>query len=152
MSVAAVMWEQQHEIDAIRAYKKSLKPGLFVEEAGIFISSCGFLGASPDGVVRSGENIVKLIEVKCPYRARHGTVREMCGNDAFCCSLDSSSQPRLKDKHDYYYQVQGQMAITKIHTCDFIVWTPNEFTVETITFNEKFWKENCYPHLKKIVF
>ena len=69
LSVAAVMWGQQHEIDAIRAYKKSLKPGLFVEEAGIFISSCGFLGASPDGVVRSGENIVKLIEVKCPYRA-----------------------------------------------------------------------------------
>ena len=47
--------------------KKSLKPGLFVEEAGIFISSCGFLGASPDGVACSGEKTIKLTEVKCPY-------------------------------------------------------------------------------------
>ena len=51
LSVAAVMWGQQHEIDAIRAYKKYLKQELFVEKAGIFNSSCGFLGASPDGVV-----------------------------------------------------------------------------------------------------
>lgn len=61
LSVAAVMWGQQHEIDAIRAYKKSLKPGLYVEEAGIFVSSCGFLGASPDGVVCNGEKRIKLI-------------------------------------------------------------------------------------------
>ena len=61
------MWGQEHEVDAIRAYKKSLKPGIFVEEAGIFVSSCGFLGASPDGVVSSGERTIKVIEVKCPY-------------------------------------------------------------------------------------
>ena len=140
------MWGQQHEIDAMRAYKRSLKPRLFVEEAGVFISSCGFLGASPDGVVCSGEKTIKLIEVKCPYRARHGTVRESCSNDAFSCSLDSNLQPRLKNKHEYYYQIQGQMAITKIHMCDFILWTPNEFTVETISFNEKIWNEKCYPY------
>ena len=61
----------------------------------------GFLGASLDGVVCSGERMIKLIEVKCPYRARQGTVREICSNTAFCCSLccslDSNQQPRLKD-------------------------------------------------------
>ena len=72
------------------------KPGLFVEEPGIFISSCGFLGASPDDVVCSGENIVRLVEVKCSYRACHGTVWEMYSNDAFCYT-------RLKDKHEYYH-------------------------------------------------
>ena len=73
--------------------------------------------------------MIKQIEVKCPYKACHSTERELCSNDAFCCSIDSSSQPGLKDKHKYYYQIQGQMAITKLHTCNFIVWTPNEFTV-----------------------
>ena len=97
LSVAAVMWGQQHEVDAIRAYKKSLKLGFFVEGAGIFVSSCGFLGASPDGVVCSRERTIKLIEVKCPYRARQGTVREICSNNAFCCSLDSNQQPRLEN-------------------------------------------------------
>ena len=56
----------------------------------MFISSCGFLGASPDGVVSSGERTIKLIEVKCPYRTRQGTIREICSNTAFCCSLDSN--------------------------------------------------------------
>ena len=88
LSVAAVRGERKHEVDAIRAYKTFLKPGFFVEEAGIFVSSCGFLGASPDGVVSSGERTIKLIEVKCPYRARQGTVHEICSNTAFCCSLD----------------------------------------------------------------
>ena len=119
LSVAAVMWGQQHEIDAIRAYKKSLKPGLYVEEAGIFVSSCGFLGASPDSVVCSGEKRIKLIEVKCPYRARQGTVREVCNNNAFCCLLDGNQQPRLKDTHEYCFQIQGQMAMTKIHVCNY---------------------------------
>ena len=77
-SVAAVMWGQKLEIHPIRAYKKSLKPGHFMDEAGIFTSSCGFLGASPDGMVRGGEKIVELVEVKCPHRAHHGAVPEMC--------------------------------------------------------------------------
>jgi hypothetical protein len=147
------MWGQQHEVDAIRAYKKSLKPGLFVEEAWIFLSSCGFLGASPDGVVCSGKRSIRLIGIASNVHIEHVRAQyAICSNDAFCCSLDSNLRPRLKDTHEYYYQIQGQMAIAKIHVCDFIIWTPNEFTVETITFNEIFWKEKCYTYLKNFYF
>ena len=44
------------------------------------------------------------------------------------------------------------MAITKIHVCDFIIWTPNDITIETIVFNEKFWIEKCYPYLKNFLY
>ena len=44
------------------------------------------------------------------------------------------------------------MAITKIHVCDFIIWTPNDITIETIAFNEKFWIEKCYPYLENFYF
>ena len=74
LSMPAVMWGY----DAIRTYEKFLKPVFFVEEAKPFVSSCGFLGTSPDGVVCSGERTIKLIKVKCPYRARQGTVHEIC--------------------------------------------------------------------------
>ena len=42
------------------------------------------------------------------------------------------------------------MAITEIHVCDFI-WTPNEFTVETI-FNEKFLERKMLSNLKNFYF
>ena len=151
-TVAAIMWGQQHESDALNAYKKSLKPDTSLGEAGVFISSCGFLGASPDGLVSRGEKTIKLVEVKCPYKARHSTVREMCSDGSFYCTLDSNLQPKLKHTHEYYYQVQGQMAVIKVHLCDFVVWTPNEFTIETITFDEKFWNEVCYPPLQDFYF
>jgi hypothetical protein len=48
--------------------------------------------------------------------------------------------------------IYGQMAITKIHVCNFIIWTSNDIIVEMITFNETIWIEKCYPYLKKINF
>ena len=152
LSVAAVMWGQQHETDALNSYKKSLKPGQCLKEAGIFVSCCGVLGATPDGVVCNGNKTIKLVEVKCPFKARHGIVREMCNDNSFYCSLDSNLKPMLKRTHQYFFQVQGQMAVTNINSCDFVVWTPTEFTVETIPFDAKFWKEICYPSLRNFFF
>ena len=66
--VAALVWGQQHEADAIDVYGRSLGANFKVRETGVYIDYCGFLGASPDGIVEddSGE-IVRLVEVKCPY-------------------------------------------------------------------------------------
>ena len=64
--VAPLIWGQQHERDALNEYKKSLSPGNDVLECGIYVSDCGFLGASPDGFVHRSGTIIKLLEVKCP--------------------------------------------------------------------------------------
>ena len=150
--VLAILWGQQHEADALESYKNSLDPGLILSEAGIFIAECGFIGALPDGVVKdkSGQS-VRLVEVKCPYKARNKSIEEMYGDPSFCCSLTNEG-PTLKKGHEYYFQVQGQMAITGIHTCDFVVWTPLNFITITLTFNEGFWKKSCYPLLEKFYF
>lgn len=150
--VASLMWGQQHESDALEAYRKTLSSENTLKEAGIFISTCGFLGASPDGLVVCSGNSVKVVEVKCPSKARHSTVQDMCSDESFYCSLNSNSQPRLKHTHEYYYQVQGQMAVSGIHLCDFVVWTPKGCTIETIHFDEKFWNEKCYPPLRNFYF
>ena len=45
-------------------YRKSIGPMFMVEETGIHISDCGFLGASPDGIVKDHSgHIVWLVEV-----------------------------------------------------------------------------------------
>ena len=92
-----------------------------------------------------------LVEVKCPYSMRNKTVEEMYAVNSFCCHL-VDGEPTLKHHHDYYYQIQGQMAITGIHSSDFVVWTPLNFITITIPFEEDFWKTYCYPALKKFYF
>ena len=89
----------------------------------------------------------KQSRLKCPFRARHSTViREMCNNDSLYCSLDRNLQPKLvKRNHDYCFQLLSQMVVTNIKSCDFVVSIPNEFMVNNILFNEKFWKELCSP-------
>ena len=47
----------------------------------------------------------------------------------------------LRRNHNYFYQVQGTLAITKRSWCDFIVWTPTAFSVERISFDSKFCEE-----------
>ena len=131
-TVLALVWGQQHEVDALEVYQKSIGSMFMVEETGIYISDCGFLGASPDGIVKDHSgHIVRLVEVKCPYKGRNKTLKQMYDDNSFCCSL-VNGYPTLKQNHDYYYQVQGQMAITGVHTCDFVVWTPSDFLVLTI--------------------
>ena len=147
-SVLALVWGQQHEVDALRMYQKSLGPTFTVEETGVYIGDCVFLGASPDGVVKDNSGrIIRLVEVKCPYRGRNKTLKDMYSDNSFCCCLDNG-HPILKQKHEYYYQVQGQMAITGIHACDFVVWTPSDFVVISISYDDNFWKSHCYPALK----
>jgi len=65
-----------------------------------------------------------------------------CAKDpAFFCGLNDNGNLTLKRTHHYYYQVQGQMAISDRKWCDFIVWTcSGKISVERIYFDQDFWK------------
>ena len=39
---------------------------------------------------------------------------------------------RLKPEHNYYYQVQGQLMITGVEYCDFVVFTKKDLVVKWI--------------------
>lgn len=146
----AIQWGSMHEDVAYEHYHSS-QP--LVRKSGIFISSCGFLAASPDGVVCSttdNQLIEGVIEIKCLYSCRNRTVRDGCTQlKPFYCSLipDGSGLVNLKRNHNYYYQVQGVMAITGAKWCDFIVWTPKECVIERIPFNPKF-RESMYTNMR----
>ena len=49
----------------------------------------------------------------------------------------------LKKNHEYYYQVQTQVGISKIEICFFVVWTERELHVEVITFDSNRLREIC---------
>lgn len=88
-----------------------------------------YLGASPDAKVYDPtENPpFGLAEVKCPTAnsiAEASHVKFISG------------QAKLKRNHKYFWQVQGQLAITGLRWCDFITSTQSDLTVERIWFDE----------------
>ena len=70
---------------------------------GFFVGKCVYLGASPDGIVTDvAGQLVKLEEVKCPFRARDKTVEQASMDDkSFCCGI-VNNRPCLRSDHDYY--------------------------------------------------
>ena len=99
-----------------------------------------YFGASPDGKVvdkNATDNFV-LLEIKCPFKYRNNLPSEAVGNADFCLEL-TAGRPRLKRNHEYFYQVQGQMAISGISWCDFVVFTYKGIFVERVLFSKDFW-------------
>ena len=151
---AAIQWGIMHEDTAYKFYQSTSPHGNYVRKAGIFIANVGFLASSPDGVVfdSEGDTLIGIIEIKCPYSCRGNTVRDGCKNlKSFFCQLNESNLVVLKRNHQYYFQVQGAMAITGAQWCDFIVWTPKECTIERIAFDPKFW-ESTYAYLRNVYY
>ena len=63
----------------------------------------------------------------------------------FLCLLLSCLTLQLKRRHQYYVQVQGQMAITERKWCDFIVYTTKGISVERVLFDPDFWNNGLQP-------
>ena len=80
-----------------------------------------------------------FLEVKCPYPVRDLTPVEACSTQNFYCNLDSNGNLKLKENHQYYMQIQGQMAIGERMWCDFVVYTQKGCSIQRIYFNETFW-------------
>ena len=133
-----VKWGRNHEPAARRKYSVVTKQT--VTTCGLFVNKdFPHLAASPDGIIQTG-NGNGLLEIKCPYKWRDCTPEEAAKDPQFCCKLVNGNL-KLKEKHSYYYQVQGQMAIAKFQWCDFVVWTLKGIHVERIKFDLKFWQD-----------
>ena len=74
------------------------------------------------------------------------SVREACRAKSFCCEI-VDGKVQLKQGHQYYFQVQGAMALVGVQWCDFIVWIINDMTVERIFFDPTFWQK-CFEQLQ----
>ena len=53
----------------------------------------------------------------------------------FCSSL-VDGQATLKKSHNYYYQIQGQLGVTQLPWCDFVIWTPHGASVQRVERDE----------------
>ena len=120
----------------------------------ITVTKCGlcihpeycWLASSPDGFVQdpTSETSAGLLEIEYLYIADEDQLSpvEACqflSAFSLCIELHNGKL-QLKTNHNYYSQLQGQMAITKR---DFVVMSKGVVTVDRIYFNRDFL-ENSY--------
>ncbi|XP_070549356.1 uncharacterized protein [Ptychodera flava] len=144
----AMKYGLDHENDAVNAYVNERNVNVY--KCGLIINpSCPHLGATPDERVYDPDEDPPfgLIEQKCPVaESVHNCQYLKMNNGAL----------KLKTSHQYYYQIMGQMGISGLSWCDFVVWTPNGMRIERIRSNlqefaemkmklDKFYFENYLP-------
>ena len=97
-----------------------------------------FLAASPDGVLSCKEGPQALVEIKCLSSKRNFNSSLALVRADICKRQDGALV--MNTKHQYYYQVQGQMALTGIHQCHLVGFTNKGIAVVTVNFDPLFWE------------
>ena len=129
-------------------------------EAGLVVNtSLPFLGASPGGKVfdLSEKEPFGLLEIKAPFAWRNDNFLEACHDSKFMCSYDvieGKAKLKVNHKSGYYAQVQGQLALSGLPWCDFVVFLTGSrnIHVERIYFDKLYWEQELLPKLHTFYF
>ena len=137
--VPAINWGVQNEGVARQQYTTMMSAGhegFTCNLSGLWINPLyPHFGVSPDGITTCSCCGDGLLEIKCPFSARHaGSL-----NNETCAFLTDSGY--LSRKHRYYTQVQGQLMVSGQLFCDFFIWTPTVYKVERIHPDVHFWEK-----------
>ena len=140
---ASLEWGIKNESIAREKYRNEVctqHESFKLELAGLFVNpSYPYLGASPDGLVSCRCCGDGLIEIKCPFSIRNSDPKTVCTSNFYLKHTEEGLQ--LSRKHNYYLQIQGQLAICQRSYCDFICWTPKGMYLERIKKDDMIWLE-----------
>jgi len=115
----------------IKYFKKHHKD-LGYRECGIFTDKTKqYLQASPDLLIECSCCWEALIEIKNPF----SIANEIPSVHNLSYSCMCNGQVVLKQQHQCFTRVQGEIAITKRKLCYFFVYTRKGYHLETIKFN-----------------
>ena len=141
----AVVHGNVHEQLALNKFEQMTSTK--VRKCGLFVNpDFPYLAASPDGVIESKNEIV---EIKCPFNGRNKKIQE--GKDFSFLTVEDNKLT-LKKTHNYYYQIQGQMACSQKYVCQFVVFTLVDIFIEQIHFDPTFFEKEMLPKLNDFYF
>ena len=140
----AINYGHKNKDVAIRCYVDyQRKRGivLVVHKCGLWIDpSIPWLAATPDSILEVGQD-KGCLEVKCPYLCAKKSIAQVSQESSSFCLQNDNGKLQLKRNHQYFYQIQTQLYVTRLLWCDFVIWTPDEIFVEKIHYDQKFIEE-----------
>lgn len=117
-----------------------------ISETGLIISGQHpEMAASPDGLLVCACCRKVPIEIKCPFKFK--------GETDILIKLTQKPQPYIRQTadgfeliktHNYYAQVQMQIALTEADYGYFYVWTKHEDVLIKIQKDEEYWKQAVF--------
>ena len=145
MNKDSTMWGGMHEEVACKQYEE--KTGNRVTSTGLHLFQCGYLGCSPDGIISSKEmDGPGALEIKCPSKYKDSSIKETIEKE-----MTSQSHFRqfylthdlmLNNSHNYWHQVQAEMAVLGTKWAHFVVWTTKDIHVVFVPKDENLEKNN----------
>ncbi|KAJ8938646.1 hypothetical protein NQ314_011385 [Rhamnusium bicolor] len=133
--IKQIQWGRSNESVAIGIFEK--RHNVKITKSGIWLDECGFLGASPDGIIDDDT----LIEVKCPFKYKDSFFSDcLLEIKDYIVSFNGESFI-LNDAHNYYHQIQGQLHICGKKTCILALWTTKDYLEIEVVKNVD-WQTN----------
>ena len=122
----------------LEIFKANHKKVTYYETGLIVSSEFPHLGASPDLIISCGCHGKYVVEIKCPETIKMTTPSVQ--NLNYLVRIDEDVT-QLKKRHAYYFQIQGQMGISKIDKSIFFVYTHHGFYAEQIQFDRELFEQ-----------
>ncbi|KAE9522601.1 hypothetical protein AGLY_017023, partial [Aphis glycines] len=122
--VRAIEWGLANESTAVNILQET--ENIIVQPTGLWLHQCGFIGASPDGLL--GED--DIVEVKCSYKYRKCKLSDAITEDQSYIIYKINNEIFINKHHNYWHQIQGQPFMTKRINCGVLRnggifrWTP----------------------------
>ena len=112
---------------------------LKVEQCGLFVKSDRpYITGSPDGIVSCNCCPKAVLEIKCPFTLADKSVKDGWKHLDYL-NMNDRQILELNQKHSYYTQLQGQMAVTGLQLGHFFVWSPKGSLQTIVNFDPMFW-------------
>ena len=147
--VPAVAYGLAHEAVALERFRRQMGFEV-IRKAGLFVCNrLPYLGATPDSIIPAGhenENNECLVEIKCPYAHRFSR------KAPDYLILKEDGQYELKKRHNYYYQVQGQLYVCEKELCYFVVYTFPRLDIVKVYKDADFCDRDMIPRLNEFYF
>ena len=96
-----------------------------------------YIAVSPDLKVKCNCCGEGLVEIKCPYSIKE-TIPSVDNLDYL---VEINDKVSLNKNSNYYFQIQGQMAVTETAYTDFFVFTTHGNLLERIERDPSFWAD-----------
>ena len=136
-------WQMKYgiamEYHAKKMYKlnhSKLHKNFKIIESGLVISDTHpWIGVSPDSIVECDCHGRGVIEIKCPASIKN---EKPSSENYSHLEKNQNGECFLKRNSEYFFQIQGQMAISKVDYGDFFVFTSKgNFTVGKNLWHQK---------------